>query len=228
MVRGMTRLPTPAAVIFDMDGLLFDTECLYRDAILEVAGALGIALTEETYLQTIGMSQTATRAFFTDQFGANFKFDEFWSAAAERFNHAAADGVALKPGVRELLDYLHVQRIPCGIATSSHHHDAARHLAVHDLSDRFDCIVAHGDYTRGKPHPDPYLMAAERLEKAPNVCLALEDSHNGVRAASAAGMITVMVPDLISPTPESRDLCALVADNLHQVLDRLPQTGLSA
>ncbi len=224
----MTRLPTPAAVIFDMDGLLFDTECLYRDAILEAAHALGIVLSEETYLQTIGMSQAATRVFFADQFGPRFNFDEFWSDAAKRFDHAAADGVALKTGVTELLDYLHVERIPCGIATSSHHHDAARHLAVHGLTDRFECVVAHGDYTRGKPHPDPYLMAAERLEKRPEICLALEDSHNGVRAASAAGMITVMVPDLVSPSQDARDVCALIADDLHQVLDRLHHAELSA
>ncbi len=223
----MLGLPTPAAVIFDMDGLLFDTESLYRDAILESADALGIALTEDLYLRTIGMSQNATRTFFADQFGPGFNFDEFWSDASKRFGKAAADGVALKPGVLELLDYLDTQEIPRGIATSSHHHDAAHHLSLHDLNDRFDCTIAHGDYSRGKPHPDPYLIAAGRLAIEPEDCLALEDSLNGVRAASAAGMITVMVPDLISPTQESQDLCAFIAEDLHQVLAHLRQAGMS-
>jgi beta-phosphoglucomutase-like phosphatase (HAD superfamily) len=82
---------------------------------------------------------------------------------------------------------------------------------------RFEEIVAHGDYDRGKPAPDPFLKAAERLGVEPRLCLALEDSHNGIRSASSAGMMTVMVPDLLEPTDEIRALCIFVTRDLHDV-----------
>jgi beta-phosphoglucomutase-like phosphatase (HAD superfamily) len=85
--------------------------------------------------------------------------------------------------------------------------------------DRFDQIICRGDYENGKPAPDPFLKAAERLGVEPRSCLALEDSHVGVRSAAAAGMMTVMVPDLLEPTEELRALCVLVARDLHQVRD---------
>jgi len=88
---------------------------------------------------------------------------------------------------------------------------------LHALADRFDAVVAFGDYVRGKPAPDPYLRAAQMLNVAPTDCLALEDSHHGVRAAVAAGMQTVMVPDLLPATEEIRLLCKFVARDLHDV-----------
>jgi beta-phosphoglucomutase-like phosphatase (HAD superfamily) len=90
-------------------------------------------------------------------------------------------------------------------------------LQFHDLAGRFHHIVVHGDYARGKPAPDPFLKAAELLGVEPQSCVALEDSHNGVRSAAAARMMTVMVPDLLEPTDEIRQLCALVARDLHEV-----------
>jgi beta-phosphoglucomutase-like phosphatase (HAD superfamily) len=90
------------------------------------------------------------------------------------------------------------------------------HLGHHGLVERFSTIVARGDYTQGKPHPEPFLTAAARLGVDPRACLALEDSHNGVRAAHAAGMQVVMVPDMLEPTEEMRGLCAHIADSLHE------------
>ncbi len=110
----------------------------------------------------------------------------------------------LKPGVVELLDCLDAHKLPRAIATSSSHKTAQHHLAFHNLAGRFHHVVASGDYAAGKPAPDPYLMAADRLGVAPGLCLALEDSYNGVRSASAAGMMTIMVPDLLEPTDEIR------------------------
>ncbi len=222
----MSHLPRPAAVIFDMDGLLFDTEALYLDAIIGAAHDHGIALTQAVYLKTIGMSEAATRTYFADRFGSRFDFDAIWQTAFERFRQLSGDGVPLKPGVTELLDRLDSAGIPCGIATSSRHDATAHHLSVHDLADRFACVIAHGDYEHGKPHPAPYLTAAARLNRDPEACLALEDSLNGVRAASAAGMTTVMVPDLVAPTAEAEELCALIARDLHHVRDALDQAGL--
>jgi len=89
--------------------------------------------------------------------------------------------------------------------------------SFHNLMGRFQEIVGHGDYKRGKPAPDPFLKAAERLGVEPHLCLALEDSHNGVRSASSAGMMTIMVPDLLEPTDEIRGLCTFVVRDLHEV-----------
>jgi beta-phosphoglucomutase-like phosphatase (HAD superfamily) len=103
------------------------------------------------------------------------------------------------------------------VATSSSRGSAERHLGEHGLFDRFGAIVAREDVTSHKPHPAPYLEAARRLGVDPAACLALEDSHNGVRAAHAAGMMTVMVPDLLDPTEEMRGLCLHIAESLHAV-----------
>jgi beta-phosphoglucomutase-like phosphatase (HAD superfamily) len=102
-------------------------------------------------------------------------------------------------------------------ATSSSRRTVERHLTAHDLTERFHVIVGHGDYEAGKPAPDPFLKAAERLGVEPRLCLALEDSHNGIRSASSAGMMTIMIPDLLEPTDEIRGLCALIAADLHEV-----------
>ena len=199
----------PQAAVFDMDGLLFDTEALYRDAMLATAQALGQAMPPSLYLATIGLSGQATRQCLSAHFGADFDLDRFWQQAAGLFHTLATTELRLKPGVLDLIGTLENLPIPFAIATSSGHHDV--------LLKRFPIVVAYGDYQQGKPHPEPFLTAARRLDIAPKHCLALEDSHNGVRSASAAGMMTIMVPDLLSATQEIRDLCIGVADSLGDV-----------
>ncbi len=205
------------AVVFDMDGLLFNTEAIYRDATIAVALEAGYDLPVDFYLATIGLPGEATRARFAALFGNAFDFDGFWTAAKKRFEAATAAQLYLKAGVVELLDLLDDLQLPRAIATSSRHEDARHHLDAHGLHGRFHAIVAHGDYVQGKPNPDPFLNAADQLGVEPAHCLALEDSHNGVRAASRAGMMTIMVPDLLLPNTEMEDLCVCIARDLHQV-----------
>jgi HAD superfamily hydrolase (TIGR01509 family) len=141
---------------------------------------------------------------------------EAWFAAVSDHAHAQmAVDLALKDGVIELLDELDRLGLPRAVATSSSHASVDRQLGA--LVDRFAAIIASGDYARGKPAADPFLAAAARLDVAPEACLALEDSHNGVRAAHAAGMMTVMVPDLLEATEEMRAFCVGVARTLHEV-----------
>lgn len=211
----------PAAVVFDMDGLLFDTEALYREAAMTVAASRGHDLPEALFLSLVGRPWTANRAALLDHFGAGFAIDAFQADWIRQFDTIVDGRLALKPGVLRLLDTLDALRLPRAIATSSHHSDVRRNLAAHGLAGRFDAVVAHGDYARGKPAPDPFLHAAARLGVAPEHCLALEDSHNGVRSAAAAGMAVVMVPDLLAPTAEMHGLCTLVAPDLEQVCDLL-------
>jgi HAD superfamily hydrolase (TIGR01509 family) len=211
----------PSAVVFDMDGLLFDTEALWQEALLSAAAEAGHAIPDEVYSQSIGVRRSQCRGLFLAHFGEDFRFDDFHANWRRHFWLVAEAKRALKPGAAELLDLLDQRRLPRAIATSSSRTTVERHLAAHGLMDRFDQIVCRGDYDNGKPAPDPFLAAAERLGVEPRLCLALEDSHIGVRSAAAAGMMTVMVPDLLAPTGEIRALCALVAPDLHHVRDLL-------
>lgn len=213
----MTLPHKPEAVIFDMDGLIFDTEVLYRQAAMATAAKRGHDLPISLYYGTIGLPGDAARDLLRAHFGDDFDFDAYWSATKARFYELAATQLCLKAGVIELLDALDWQGLPRAIATSSSHADVEHHLCAHGLVDRFHAIIARGDYPRGKPHPDPFLLAAERLGVAPGACLALEDSHNGVRAACAAGMMTIMVPDLLEATEEMRGLCVRIATDLNEV-----------
>jgi HAD superfamily hydrolase (TIGR01509 family) len=212
------KLPRrPAAVIFDMDGLLFDTEKLYRSALFAVVEEAGHAITDEFFHRMIGSPWKANRVRMIEHFGADFPADILRDAAHDRLRELTAAGPYLKPGVAELLDTLDDLGLPRAIATSSKHGEVERNLAAHGLIQRFDHVVAAGDYAAGKPAPDPFLIAAQKLGVAPEECLALEDSHTGVRSACTAGTMAVMVPDLLHATPEIASLCAHVAADLHEV-----------
>ena len=209
-------LPRPvAAVVFDMDGLLFDTERLHARAALAAAREVGCPLEMDVFLKLLGT--TEARRILTDHYGASYPFDALRVAWGNHMKVLLDSDLRPKLGALELLDLLDDLGVPRAIATSSSHATVEDHLARLDLVGRFHHVVAQGDYANGKPAPDPFLRAAERLQVDPCHCLALEDSFNGIRSASSAGMMTVMVPDLIQPTVEIRDLCAAVAASLLEV-----------
>lgn len=208
---------TPRAVIFDMDGLIFDTEALYRDALTFAADGLGAEVSVEVFLSTIGLSFEETKRRMGAHFGDAVDMDLLWKTASGHFAQLADMQLRLKPGVTELLDLLDTMEIQTAIATSSARDSVSHHLAAHGLQDRFKAVAASGSYARSKPQPDPFLTAAAMIGADPPACIALEDSHNGVRSASAAGMMTIMVPDLLEANEEMRGLCAHVAADLHEV-----------
>ena len=217
----MTLARMPSAVVFDMDGLLFDTEAIVREACFAAAARLQFEMPEPVFLSLIGLSSEEGRKRLLGHYGAAFDCDVFWRAVDEDFHRLLEGRTFLKAGVVELLDLLDDRRLPRAIATSSQHAHVERNLSIHGLIGRFHSVVADGDYVLGKPNPHPFLTAAERLGVAAGECLALEDSPNGVRAASAAGMMTIMVPDLIQPSEEIRGCCISVARDLHEVREML-------
>ena len=221
----MTLPHRPRGVVFDMDGLLFDTEAMVRDAMAAAGSRLGFEVPDTLFLSLIGLAGDASRTKLVDHYGPAFDVDGFWLAVDRDFNRLLEGRRFLKPGVVELLDWLDDRNIPRAIATSSHHKHVQRNLAIHELSGRFHTVVAHGDCDRGKPNPEPFLLAANRLAIEPAHCLALEDSFNGVRAASAAGMMTIMVPDLLQPTADIRECCIAVARDLHHVREMLGEVS---
>jgi len=219
-------LPRPVkAVVFDMDGLLVDSEVVYCEALTAQAADMGVDLPLDVLKRMIGHTWPGSAEVLRDHFGSAFDTEALRLGSIERFYELAKAEVALKTGVKEILDHLDAVRLPRAICTSSRRVDVEHHLSAHGLMDRFHAILAQGDYPRPKPNPDPYLKAAEALGFAPQECLALEDSHNGVRAAAAAGMMTIMVPDMLDPTEEMHSLCVRIARDLHEVRELLAAMG---
>jgi HAD superfamily hydrolase (TIGR01509 family) len=209
------------AVLFDMDGLLVDTESVYRDAVAAEAAARGHPMPLSLLLQMPGLPEQACDELAQSHFGHNVNISDYSMEVTRRVMESVKAGVALKEGVIELLDLLDERDLPRAIVTSSSHKTVEAYLGSTGILPRFDAVIACEDYGRGKPHPDPFLRAAEALAKHPARCLVLEDSHNGIRAAHAAGMIPIMVPDLLDPTDEMRKLCHAVAKSLHIVRNSL-------
>ena len=215
----------PEAVVFDMDGLILDTEALYRDAFMAVAAERGLDFPLPVFLSLIGLPLDRSRPILVGHFGELFALEELLDAVRAEFRRLAETDLRLKPGVVELLDLLDDLGLPRAVATSSGHEAVEHHLGGLGVRDRFQAVIARGDYARGKPDPEPFLMAARTLGVAPERCLALEDSANGVMAAAGACMMTIMVPDLIEPTPELRRLALHVAGDLHEVREIVRHVG---
>ena len=206
-----------AAVVFDMDGLLIDSEVVYREAWTFGAKAVGYPGSTEFFTTLIGIPYADCIPRIDDHFGPDFPMAEFERVCNARVTERASNGFPLKPGVRELLALLADMDLPRAVATSSHRASAARHLSSAGIHGFFDCIVGRDDVARGKPHPDLYAKATETLRARPAACLALEDSWTGVQAALAAGLASVMVPDLAPAPDEAHTRCLRVVSDLHEV-----------
>ncbi|AKR58120.1 haloacid dehalogenase [Devosia sp. H5989] len=213
----MMQLKPFQAAIFDMDGTILDTELVFRSIVFEVAGQLGYEMTDTVHKSMVGSSHETTNRLLVEAYGVAFPYAIFDEKCRFMMRERMHEDVPVKAGAREILAELRGRGIPTAIATSSRNAHATAHLGAAQLIGMFDTIVTRDDVANPKPHPEPYLLAAGRLGVEPVHCLALEDSHSGVRAASAAGMQTIMIPDLVGPNDEIRALCFAVMESLHQV-----------
>ena len=219
-----------SSVIFDMDGLMLDTERIALGVWRQAAIDLGVALDDALAEQMVGRSRAANRLMLQAHFGHRVSFDDLAALAEARYQAVlASEGVPRKPGLIELLDMLRARGIPLAVATST-----ARALAHHKLGQAavlgyFDVVVGGDDVVHGKPSPDIFLRAADRLGARPAECVVLEDSGPGIHAASAAGMLPILVPDGGRlPPVEIRRLAVYVAESLpvaQRILERLLAGG---
>jgi HAD superfamily hydrolase (TIGR01509 family) len=208
------------AVIFDMDGLMLDTEPIYKLAWQRAADDLGFDLHDELYLTLIGRTNADGEALLRDAFGPTFAVDAFRQRWADYwYDQIATSGAPMKAGLDDVLRLLDEHRIPKAIATSSNRDDAV--FVLNDLANRFDVLITGHDVAHGKPAPDIFLLTACRLGVAPARCLVLEDSEAGITAAHRAGMLAIMIPDLKHPSPEVAALAYRVCSSLHDVRDLL-------
>jgi HAD superfamily hydrolase (TIGR01509 family) len=206
-----------SAVILDMDGTLHDTEAVYHAAFKQAVAAVGFAVTDAFCHSLIGIPGPETDAMIREHLGPDFPFADYERHYSQNRDQALSVGVPLKTGAAELLDALAQRGLKMAVATSASRHAADLHLGRSGLGARLRVVVTRDDVARGKPYPDLFLRAAELLGVPPDECLAVEDSLIGVRAANAAGMMPVMVPDLLQPTDEIRAMCVGIAANLHEV-----------
>lgn len=197
------------AFIFDMDGILFDTEKLYNEAWYAAGERFNLdILTLDIIIKgCVGLNKTDTKKFVLSHTDENFPFHDFIQCAHDIFSeYIKKQGVPVKTGVRELLDYLKKTGYKTAIASSSSKKSILSHLDNTGLTDKFDAIISGDMVENGKPNPEIYLKAAAAINYSPIDCFAFEDSYNGIRSAYHAGMKTVMVPDLLSPTEEIRQM----------------------
>jgi HAD superfamily hydrolase (TIGR01509 family) len=215
-----------SAVIFDMDGLMLDTERISIRAWDLAMAERGYSIPPETYLQVLGRNIQGTRSVFCQALGDELPFDEIYRRKQYFVDEIIAqDGIALKPGLLELLDTLTQKSLPKAVGSSTARPTVWKKLTLTGIANRFDVIVCGDEVQHGKPAPDIFLAAAAQLAVAPAGCLVLEDSENGIQAAHAAGMIPVMIPDLKQPAEEIRQIAYRVFPSLHRVDELVRDLG---
>ncbi len=218
-MRAAHRARRPAAVIFDMDGLMLDTEPLAARAWTIAAAELGLAFDRGVTRQLVGRNFPDCRTLLLARHGDDYPVDVLmhaWHAAYDAI--VEREGIARKPGLTELLAWLGEARIRTAVATSTRRSRAQAKLAKSALAEHFAVLVGGDEIARGKPAPDIFVLAAARLAVEPAACVVLEDSEPGVRGALAAGMSPIVVPDGDAPPIAALPGGPLVLPSLHDVL----------
>lgn len=216
------------AVIFDMDGLILDTEKLLVKYWCQAANEAGFPMQREHALNIRSLARKFAIPYLQGEFGEDFDYQSIRNRRMELMaEHLGDNPPETKPGIRELLEYLSEKNIPAAIATATDYQRTEKYLSEAGIFSYFSKIVCASMVENGKPKPDVYLYAAEQLGLPPQECMALEDSPNGVRSASSAGCVTVMVPDLTQPDEELSGLIYAKADSLADVpaiIERIHRT----
>ena len=210
------------AVVFDMDGLMFDTERMIQRSWDVVGVRMGFGKMGKDIYHTLGLNNAERERYFKDTYGEDFPYPEFReNYRAEVSRDTEENGTPVKKGLYELLEVLREKRLKLAVATSSSYESAAKLLEEAKVSDYFHAIVTGNMVEHSKPAPDIYRKACEALEVAPESALALEDSYNAIGSAHAAGMKLIMIPDLLTDSTCVDALLYGKMDSLSEVAELL-------
>ncbi len=206
-------------IIFDMDGLMFDTEKVALKVWQRIAREQGYTMSDEFVIAMLGRKHEEITEDIKNQISPDFDTDLGWKLRTDYVTEwIDEEGVPLKPGLLNLLAYAKAEGIRMGIASSTHDRVVADYLKKADIDTYFDGIASGYMVENGKPAPDIFLLAAKQIGVAPEACLGLEDAPSGIRAAHGAGMKVIMVPDMLKPTEEDRHYVDDVVDSLDDVI----------
>ena len=192
----------PAGVIFDMDGLMLDTEKPVISLWAKAGKPFGWDISPEVVFRTFGIITEGTRAIFQQEYGPDFPYDSIRAEFSRLVHEDLEKGVPHKPGLVHLLDHLSSLGIPLAVATSARREVAVWKLRKADILERFAALACGDEIRNGKPAPDIFLLAAEKLGQKPSDCVGFEDSPAGLQGLHAAGIRSVFVKDLVDPPPE--------------------------
>ena len=206
-------------ILFDMDGLVLDSEILYNRFWIEAMEELGYHMTREQGLGMRSLNKSCAQAYLDGLFGPGIDYDTARDIRIRRMDaYVEKNGVEPKAGIYELLEYAKLNKLPCAITTSSPLMRAKQHLTPLGLWDKFDVVCSGKEVLHGKPEPDIYIYGAESLKLKPSECLALEDSPAGIESAWRAGTLPVVIPDMDKPDEKSLSRCFARADSLLDII----------
>jgi HAD superfamily hydrolase (TIGR01509 family) len=206
-------------VIFDMDGLIFDSERIFMEQLGSVMAEYGYVLTENIYLKTIGLNGIILKETMLKQYGENYPFEEISRKARKRVNEIAEDGkLTVKKGIPELLEHIKQKNIKSCVASSSPTRFVEQYLKLYGLYNYFSGVTGGEKVAKSKPEPDIFLKACADFDVKPDKAIVLEDSQNGIIAAYRAKIRSVCIPDLKVPDKEVLKTAFLVADNALDVI----------
>lgn len=212
------------AVVFDMDGILFDTEIVCMKSWMAIAEKWGLPVMEEIFPKCIGLNANDSRRIVLEAYGEDFNYPVFREETARWFrNYIQQNGLPIKPGVHEILDWLKTSGYKVGLASSTRRESVCSHIEQAGIGDCFGTVITGDMVEHSKPRPDIYLRACRELGVTPQEAYAIEDSPNGIRSAHAAGMRPIMVPDMLPPDEEMYRLSFRIQKNLLEVLEYLRQ-----
>lgn len=199
------------AVLFDMDGLIFDTESIYKLSWQDAARKQGLEMSDEFYQQFIGVQDPECERMLAAHFADQIDMSRYCSDRDEHFHSLREKGITFKPGFAELFANIKSRGLKTAIVTSSHRPEVEHNFRNSDYLSQFDVAITAEDVAKGKPNPDCYVMAYQALHVDAEDCIVLEDSNNGVRAGLDAGCQVVMVPDLLPPQKQYLDQVTIIA-----------------
>ena len=203
------------AVLFDMDGVIFDSEIKVIECWKDIAEKYGFGDIETPCYEALGTTREIAREIMLAHYGADFPYDAYKDEMAALFHARYGEGrLPKKKGVEELLQFLHMHNLKVALASSTRREVVTQELRDGGLLDYFDAVICGDMVARSKPEPDIFLKACEVLGVAPEHAVGIEDSYNGMRALAAAGITAIMVPDLKQPTDEIRALAVEVLPDL--------------